>query len=237
MDKQKLGSFYRRVVIQNLRNHFVAGLLVVLPLVAAVWLLAWAFVAVDNLLQPVITYFFSNPIPGLGFAIFIALIYLVGLATSNFIGRKALQFADNLLDKLPVFRQIYTGTKQVIQSLGGKGINKSAFREVVFVEFPRQGMLVPAFVTNKFETASGNTLYAIYIPTTPVPTSGYFEIVSEDQLIRTRITVDSALRMIISAGLVMPARLDVGELLENRLSSGTKPAADVNQPTRGQAPQ
>lgn len=217
MNTEKETSFYQRVIVRKLRRNFIAGLLVLVPVVAAIWLLAWTFIAVDNLLQPLIRYVFDRPLPGLGFAVFLVIIYVTGLVTSNILGRRLFSFTDKFLDKVPVFRQVYIGAKQVVQSISGAGLNKSAFREVVFVAFPRDGMMVPAFVTNKFNTSSGKVLYAIYIPTTPVPTSGFFEVVSEDQVVKTDISVDSALKMIISAGMLLPPETDIGELLESRL--------------------
>ena len=198
-------------LIRVIRKNFLAGMLVVIPLAIAVWVLYWIFSSVDNLLQPLINAIFGREIPGLGFAIFLAVIYLVGLIASNYLGKKIIQYFESLLTRVPLFRQLYIGAKQVVEGLSGAGINKAAFREVVFVEFPRDGMKTLAFITNAITDKSGEKLYAIYIPTAPVPTSGFFEMVTEDKITRTDITVDEALKIVISTGMILPDKVTTGK--------------------------
>ena len=196
-------------IIRNLRRNFLAGLLVIIPVSIVVLILAWLFVNIDNVLQPIIKAITGNePIVGLGFVISIVLIYLVGLLTSNIVGHRLVRFGESIMARIPVARQIYHGSKQVIAGLSGTGLSKAAFREVVLVEFPRPGMKTIGFVTNKMKDKSGKPLLAIYIPTAPVPTSGYFEIVSPDMVTRTDIGVDQAMQMIISSGMVSPEIID-----------------------------
>lgn len=207
MKKEGESSGHR--LIRTLRKHFLAGILVVVPLGVAVLILVWVFNAVDDVLQPIIKGIFGRQIPGLGFGIAIVLVYIVGVIASNFIGKRVIRFGESLLGRVPVFRQLYIGAKQVVQGLSGAGVNKAAFREVVFVEFPREGMKTIAFVTNELSDKSGKKLLTIYIPTAPVPTSGYFEIVTEDKVTRTDISVDEAMKMVISSGMIAPGEVDV----------------------------
>ena len=195
--------------MRTVRKHFLAGILVVVPLVIAVLILVWFFTAIDDVLQPIIKGIFGRQIPGLGFGVAIVLVYIVGVIASNFIGKRVIRFGESLLERVPLFRQLYTGAKQVVQGLSGAGVDKAAFREVVFVEFPREGMKTVAFVTNELLDKSGKKLLTIYIPTAPIPTSGYFEIVTEDKVTRTDISVDEAMRMIISSGMIMPEEIDI----------------------------
>jgi len=207
--KKKEGESTKHWLVRSLRRHFLAGILVVVPVGAAVAVLAWVFTSIDNILQPIIENIFGKEITGLGFGIAIVLIYIIGIVAENIIGKRAIRFGESLVARVPVFRQIYTGAKQVVEALSGAGLNKAAFREVVFVEFPREGMTTLAFITNEIADKSGRKLFTIYIPTAPLPASGYFEIVTEDKLTRTDIPVDEAMKMIISSGMAAPSKLDI----------------------------
>ncbi len=191
------------------RRHFLAGILVVVPIGVVILVLVWFFTSIDSILQPLIKTIFGREITGVGFAFTLVLIYLAGIAAENFIGRRLIRFGESTLERVPLLRQLYSGSKNVIAGLSGTGLNKAAFREVVLVEFPREGMQTVAFVTNEIKDTAGKTLLTIYIPTAPVPTSGYFEIVAEDKVVRTKIGVDEAMQMVISSGMVSPAVIDI----------------------------
>ena len=190
------------------RRHFLAGILVVVPIGVVILVLVWFFTSIDSILQPLIKTIFGQEITGVGFAFTLVLIYLAGIAAENFIGRRLIRFGETTLERVPLLRQLYSGSKNVIAGLSGTGLNKAAFREVVLVEFPREGMQTVAFVTNKVKDKEGKTLLNIFIPTAPVPTSGYFEIVSEDRVVHTKISVDEAMQMVISSGTISPAEID-----------------------------
>ncbi len=198
-------------LIKTFRKDFLAGILLVIPLVIAVWILWWVFSGVDSLLQPGIEYIFGREIPGVGFAIFLVLIYISGVIASNYLGKKIVRFSEALLTRVPIFRQLYIGAKQVVEGLSGAGINKAAFREVVFVDFPREGMTTIAFITNVIIDKSGKKYYAIYIPTAPIPTSGYFEIATEEQIIHTDISIDEGIKIVISSGMILPDKVSTGK--------------------------
>lgn len=207
-DKDKPAG-YR--LLKLLRRNFIAGILVVVPLVIAAWILWWIFSSVDNMLQPVIEAIFGSPIQGLGFAIFVVLIYITGVVASNYLGKRVIRFTESLLARVPVFRQLYIGAKQVVEGLSGAGMNKAAFREVVFVEFPRPGMTTIAFVTNIIKDKNGKKYYGLYVPTAPIPTSGYFEIATEEQVIHTNISIDEGIKIVISSGMILPDKVSTGK--------------------------
>jgi len=209
--KKKKGESTGHWLIRVIRKNFLAGLLIVFPLAIAVWFLWWLFSSVDNLLQPLIEAIFEREIPGLGFGIFLVLTYITGIIASNYLGKKLIRSAESILTRVPVFRQIYIGAKQVVEGLSGAGMNKAAFREVVFVEFPRDGMTTLAFITNEVTNKSGEKIYAIYIPTAPIPTSGYFEMVTEDKITHTDISVDEGLKIVISSGMILPSEVTTGK--------------------------
>lgn len=195
---------------KKLRTQFLAGILIVVPIGATIWILVWVFTAIDNILQPVIIEILGHAIPGVGFGITIVLIYLVGVIVSNIVGRKLIRYGEFLLRRVPIVRQLYTGTKQILESFSAPG--KTGFMQVVLLEFPRKGMRTIGFITNESSDKSGKKLLSIFIPTAPNPTSGYLQIAREGEIIRTDISVDDALKMIVSAGRVLP------EEVSNKLS-------------------
>ncbi len=215
MKREESESFGHRL-LRILRNHFLSGILVVVPLVATIAVLAWFFITIDDFLQPLIERIVGHRITGVGFGIALVLIYVTGAVASNFFGHRIIRFGESLATRIPIFRQIYTGFKQVLEGLSGTGINKAAFREVILVEFPREGMRTVAFITNELIDESGNKLFAIFVPTAPVPTSGYFEIVTEDMITRTDISVDEAMKMVISSGMISPAQIDVSGVVKSK---------------------
>ena len=198
----------RHWLVKNLRDNFLAGMLVVIPATLAILVLVWLFVNIDNILQPIIEDITGREIVGLGFVIAAVLIYLVGLMTRNIVGNRLVRFGESIMARIPLARQIYQGSKQVIVGLSGTGMGKAAFRDVVLIEFPRPGMKTIGFVTNEIKNKQGAPMLNVYIPTAPVPSSGYFEIVSKDKVIATNISVDQAMQMVISSGMVSPEVID-----------------------------
>jgi len=187
------------------RGHFLAGILAVIPIAATVLILIWLFTTLDSILQPVIQLIWGHPVPGVGFGIAILLIYLVGVIVSNVIGKRLLNYGESLLARVPVVRQVYTGIKQISESFSMPG--KSGFMQTVLVEFPRKDIWTVGFITKESPTQSGEIQLNIFIPTAPNPTSGFLQIVKEDEIIRTDIPVSEALQMIISAGKVSPQEI------------------------------
>ena len=185
-----------------LSRQFVTGLLVSIPLGATILILVWLFNTVDNLLQPFITDIWGRTIPGVGVGVTVVLIYVVGIIASNMLGKKLIQYGESLLGRIPVFRYLYTGIKQIVDSFSAP--DKTGFMQVVLVEFPRKGMRAIAFVTNEITDESGQKLLNILIPNSPNPMSGFLQIVKEEEVVRTKVSVDQALKMIVSAGRMTP---------------------------------
>ncbi|MDP2730225.1 MAG: DUF502 domain-containing protein [Dehalococcoidales bacterium] len=185
---------------RQLRNKFLVGIIVVVPLSATIWILTWIFNSIDSILQPIIRVVWNQPVPGVGFGIAILLILLAGIIASNVIGKKFITLGEGLLDKLPLVKQLYRGIKQILVSFTAP--YGTGFMQVVFIEFPRKGMQCLGFITNQFYTKSGERLFTVFIPTSPNPTSGFLEIVREEEIVRTSIPVEDALGVIVSAGRV-----------------------------------
>ena len=185
---------------KKLRAQFGIGIVAVVPIGATIWILYWIFIAIDNALQPLIKVIWGHTVTGIGFVITIVLIYLVGVIASNVVGKRLIRYGESTLPWVPVVRQLYTGIKQILESFTAP--RGTGFMQVVLVEFPRKGMKVIGFVTNELGHEPGKKLLTVYIPTSPNPTSGYLEVMGEDEVIRTDISVEHALRMVVSAGRV-----------------------------------
>ena len=185
---------------KKLRAQFGAGILVIVPIIITILLLVWLFGYIDNIAQPVAKSLLGRTIPGLGFALTVVLIYLTGVVATSVIGKRLVGYIESLLARVPLFRYLYTGIKQIMVSFTTSGETK--FLQVVLVEFPKKGMRVLGFVTSESRLESGEKLLTVFIPTSPNPTSGYLEIVRENDIIRTNISIDDALKMVLSAGKV-----------------------------------
>lgn len=190
---------------KKLRGQFLTGILVVVPIAATILILVWIFTSIDNILQPVISTIWGRTIPGVGFGIMIILVYLAGVIASNIGGRRFIRFGESLLEKVPVVRPIYTVIKQTLDIFSTSG--KAGFQQVALVEFPRKGIRTIGFITNETLDKSGEKLVYIFIPTAPNPMSGFLQIVREEEVVRTDISVDDALKMVISAGKVLPQKI------------------------------
>ena len=188
---------------RKLRAQFLMGLLVSIPLIITIWILYWVFSAVDNFLNPLIEPIMGRTIPGLGFGIMVLLVYLIGVVADNFLGKRLIKYAESLLARVPLVRQLYAGIKQILESFSKP--SKAGYMEVVLVEFPRVGMRAIGFVTNETTDESGKKLFHIFVPTSPNPTSGFLQIVEEDKITRTKMSVDDALKVVVSAGRMLPS--------------------------------
>lgn len=190
---------------KKLRETFVAGLLIIVPVGASILILVWIFSAIDSILQPLVRAIWHHTIPGVGFGATIVLIYLAGLITRNVVGKRLIRYGEHLLARVPVFRQLYIGIRQILESFTAPG--KTGFMQVVLVEFPRKGMSALGFVTNEVTDASGEKLLNVLIPTAPNPATGFLQIMREEEVVRTKISVDEALKMIVSAGRMSPREI------------------------------
>jgi uncharacterized membrane protein len=190
----------RKQIGRRLRIQFGAGILVVVPIIIAILILVWLFNYIDNIAQPVAESLLGRTIPGLGLGILVLLIYLTGLVATSLIGNRLIRYGESLLARVPLFRYLYTGIRQILQSFTSP--REGGFLQVVLVEFPKKGMRAIGFVTSESRVESGEKLFSVFIPTSPNPTSGYLEIVRESDIIKTDISVDDALKMVLSAGKV-----------------------------------
>jgi uncharacterized membrane protein len=193
--------------LRNVRRTFLTGLIVVIPGAVIGLGVIWLFNLVDGVSQPVVRLLFGRTITGLGIVVTLVIVSLAGIFVSNAIGRKIVQLGESLVKKLPVLGQMYSGFKQVAESLGGAGAFKAAFREVVLVEYPTPGVFTIAYITNELKDLSGERLISVYLPTAPTPQTGVWAMVSRDQIFDTDLTMEQSIEMTVSAGLLTPERI------------------------------
>lgn len=145
-------------------------------------------------------------IPGPGLIALLLLIILTGLVAQNYIGKKLLRFGERILNKIPVLRNIYNTTKQFAEGLAQS--DKNAFRQMVLVEYPRQGIFSPGFlIGDSPEEASQKTenqLVSIFIPTPPNPTNGFLIFVPKNQVTLLDMSIEDGLKLFVSAGVIKP---------------------------------
>ena len=202
-----------------MKKYLIAGLLVWLPLAVTIWVLQAALGTLDGVFgwllsgsQVILPAAAAGPIemlrqiPGMGVLVVLLGLLLTGVFATNIAGQWFLRQGHRVLNKIPIVKSIYSSVKQVSDTLFSSSGN--AFREAVLVQYPRQGSWTIAFVTGKpgGETAlhlSGDFL-SLYVPTTPNPTSGFFLMVPRADVIALQMTVDEALKYVISMGVVAP---------------------------------
>ncbi len=186
--------------LRKFRAILLSGLIVIVPIVLTIWILVWLFEAIDGLLRPLTVHIFGQQIIGLGFAVILILVLIVGVIATNVIGRKILKWIEEILSKVPVSRMLYVTIKQIFQSFADP--KKTGFLKVVLVQFPRKGIYSVGFVTNIHRQENGQTLYNVFIPTSPNPTGGFLQILDESEVVQTALSVEEGLKMVVSAGRI-----------------------------------
>jgi uncharacterized membrane protein len=200
-------------VVSRLRNYFLTGLILVAPAYITIALTWWFINWVDDLVRPFIPIayrpetYLPVTIPGTGLIIAFVTLTLFGFLTANFVGRKLVEIGENILTRMPIVRPIYNSLKQIFQTLFGKG--GSSFRRVGLVEFPSPGMWSLVFLSNPASPEIATRLpdtehIAAFMPCTPNPTTGFFFYVARRDIIDLDITVEAAMTLLMSAGMVQP---------------------------------
>ena len=203
---------------RRLRNIFLTGFIVTLPIALTIFILNFLFKSLDSL-SPIFTDWLillgaplpeGYRIPFLGMIITFSIVFFIGALTNNIFGKKILQFWENIVEKIPFVRPIYKGTKQVVSSFAS--IDVKAFTKVVLIEFPRKGAYAIAFVTGKtsgeLQHLTGKNHLKVFIPTTPNPTSGFIVFADPSEVIELNITIEDGIKYAVSGGIVNPAQTD-----------------------------
>ena len=186
----------------HVRRHLTAGLLVLVPVVVTVAVVRFVFNLVDDASQPLAERLVGRVVPGLGLALTIVVIWLTGALSTNLIGKKFLELFGRLLENLPLVKTVYTASKQLVEALSPGG--RRAFQRVVLVEFPQKGTFALGFVTGNGIGTLGTGTLSIYVPTALNPTSGFLIFAKESDILDPRLTVEEAIKLVVSGGVVRP---------------------------------
>ena len=196
-----------------MKKYFITGLLIWIPLVITIWVLK---LVVDTLDQSLLLLpeqwrtesFLGMHIPGMGVILTLVIVFATGIFATNFFGAQLVRVWYGILQRIPVVNSIYSSVKQISDTLFSS--SGQAFRKALLVQWPREGMWTIAFLTG---TPGGDVVnhlpgdfVSVYVPTTPNPTGGYFVMVARKDVIELDMTVDAALKYIISMGVVAPGQ-------------------------------
>lgn len=205
-------SFWRKI-LNAIRRNIVAGLLFLLPIAITYLVLRFLFNTIDGVIYPAIQQVLMNFNPrwarnlprGAGIAILLIVVYLIGLLGSNIFGRWVGKSIQKLFLRVPIVGIIYSTAKQLIESFSGEGT--TGFKRVVMIEYPRVNCWTIGFLTNLTNDGNGKQMALVYIPTTPTPNSGWLAIVPIEDVYDTDLSVQEAMRMVLSGGTVAPQEL------------------------------
>ena len=201
----------------NLRNNFLTGLAVIIPVFITTYLIWSTIGIVDGWVLPLIPEkyaidkFIGIDVKGIGVIIFLLFTVFIGSLTKGYFGRTILKSAESLVDRMPVVRSIYNGIKQIAETVFSQSNN--SFERACLVEYPRKGIWAVAFVSTKTKgevsekIGKNKELFSIFLPTTPNPTSGFLLFLPEKDIIFLDMSVEDAAKLVISAGLVTPKNI------------------------------
>ena len=225
-----------RSFLARLRGYFIAGLLVTAPVGITVYL-AWVIVKfIDHTVTPLIPAKY-NPetylpfdIAGLGLVIVLIALTLIGALTRGLLGRWVVHTGERVLNRMPIVRSVYSAVKQVFETVLSQQSN--AFREAVLVEYPRRGIWAIAFITGRtkgeVQNLTEEETVNIFLPTTPNPTSGFLLFVPKEEVVPLDMTVEEAIKMVISGGIVPPPdRRPLADQQAPQVSAGTYEDLDI----------
>ena len=228
---------------QDLKNDLIAGLLVVIPLATTIWLTITIANWVINFLSQIPKQL--NPFDGLnplltnflnffaGLAVPLGFILFIGLMARNIAGRWFLDLGEQILQSIPLAGSVYKTLQQILETLFKD--SKTKFRRVVMLEYPRQGIWSLGFVTgtlsSQLQSHLSQPMLSIFIPTTPNPTSGWYAIVPEDEVINLPISIEDAFKVLISGGIVSPSVSPSTSLSLPKTYKKRKRALETSLPT------
>lgn len=223
--------------MKSLRGWFVTGLIVLGPLVVTVWIIYQFFIFADSVLgRPIqwtlgkvlgIQFFIDHTIRGMGFVALIILILAVGWFARQYLGSRIVSWVNRGIEKIPLVNKVYVAVLQISEALlGGR---REVFKQAVLVEYPRKGLWCIGFLTQDtrgpVQTALNDDVISVFLPTTPNPTSGYLLFVPKDQVALLDVSVEEALKLIISAGAVVPLSGGSAEEVSRMMGIPYKPSS------------
>ena len=220
----------RRDLVARLRTYFLAGVLVTAPIGVTVAIAWWFVDFVDRKVVPLIrdALGVEYNFPGIGLVVLLTAITLIGALTAGLLGRWLVAIGESIVKRMPIVRSVYSGTKQILETLLRD--QSKAFRKAVLIQYPRKGLWAIAFVTSSTEGELGRRLgegyINVFLPTTPNPTSGFLLVVPRADVVELDMSVEQAVRMVISAGMASPTDELVGA---ERILAGRMGKAQIEE--------
>lgn len=196
-----------------IRKTFLAGMVVVVPIVITILALIWLFNVIDGLLSPILHTAMGVEIPGLGFLSTIAIIFLAGLLATNVLGSRMLKFVQDAMMRVPVVKNIYPAIRQLVETFSPA--NEASFKKVVLVEYPNKGIYSLGFLTSELtmpHSSNSLRLFSVYIPTNNLYL-GLVALFKAEDVIVTGFTVEEGLKIILSGGAAFPASIKQSHLI------------------------
>lgn len=200
---------------RKLRNSFVAGLLVLIPLAATIYVLYQLFITLDGLLGDAVNRLLAEAfgygdvpvrVPGLGLIALLLIILATGAVARNYLGRKVLEIGDRLITRVPLVNRIYMTVQQISRAFFAE--RREFFKRAVLIEYPRKGCYCIAFYTQdtrgEIQDKIESDLVGVFVPTTPNPTSGFLLFLPRAEVIELEMPIEEALKLVISGGAVIP---------------------------------
>ncbi|KXZ39687.1 Uncharacterized membrane protein [Alkalithermobacter thermoalcaliphilus JW-YL-7 = DSM 7308] len=197
-------NYYKNKNLMDIRNVFITGTFSILPLAITLSLIFWLFNKIDSIFREPLEKLIGFPLYGIGFVLTILLIFLTGVFVTDVLGKKIFIFCESILYKIPLAGVVYSSVKQVIDAFSNK--KRESFKHSVLIRYPSKDTYVLGFLTaNVPEFINKNIdkeCVFVFIPTTPNPTSGMLVIVPKDEVVYLDITIEEALKLIVSGGIL-----------------------------------
>jgi uncharacterized membrane protein len=208
MDAGEKKSF-GRLFLATVRRHFLSGVLITVPVVVTLYVLYFLFQKVDGLLSPLLARVLGYSVPGMGLVGTVSLIILAGILTQySTFGTRLYALGEVLFIRTPLVRAIYSAVKQLVGAFTLP--QKKMFDQVVFIEYPRKGILSVAFASSRVILASSGTraeYLTVFVPSTPTPVTGWMVVVPREDVIPTELTIEEAVKILMSGGIATPQEI------------------------------
>ncbi len=206
-------------MLKKIRTYFLAGLLVLIPLVLTIFIIWKLFIAIDGLLSGFINNMLERigiPVTsiGLGFISVVLLIFLTGMIAKNYFGRKVIRIGEDIVTKIPLMNRIYLAIKQISNAFFSE--KREVLKKAVLIEYPRKGIYSIGFFTQdtkgEVQDRLQQDVVSIFLPTTPNPTSGFLLFVPKSEVAELNMTIEEALKLVISGGAIVPTSTYKGKV-------------------------
>ena len=208
--------------MNNIKKYIITGVISIIPLALTYWLIKYLFMFFSEpgkyIVDIIFKYTFINKIPFImdfyiyfsyliGFLLTILFLFIVGAIISNVFGKRLYIFFESILNKIPIVNKVYQTIKQITNTFTKD--NSKAFQKVVLIEYPKDNLWTLAMVSGETYNEDNEKCYKLFVPTTPNPTSGYLILIKSKDAIETNISVEEAMEIIISAGMISPDKFNI----------------------------